>query len=231
MDKKVGLFISCEHGGNRVPDTYRKLFKGQQALLESHRGYDIGILPFAERMATHFDVPLLSATVSRLIVDLNRSVGSRTLFSELTCNLPKKERQTILQHYHRPYWQTAENSVAAIIAAGKQVLHLSLHSFTPELHGQSRNADLGLLYDPRRTAEKSLCLGWQKALTHSNPDLRVRRNYPYRGNADALVTALRKYFSPADYLGIEIEINQHLPLQCPQKWLKLQDDLLAVVSG
>ena len=41
-------------------------------------------------------------------------------------------------------------------------------------------------------------------------DRRVRRNYPYRGAADGLTTALRRLFKPKDYLGLEIEINQAL---------------------
>ena len=230
MNEKVGLFISCEHGGNRVPDSYKELFAGRQALLDSHRGYDIGILPFAERIAGRFDAPLLSATVSRLIVDMNRSIGCRTLFSELTSNLSREERHHILQHYHRPYWKAADDIVADIIASGRQVLHLSVHSFTPELHGQRRNADLGLLYDPRRTLEKDLCLQWQKALAHHCPDLRVRRNYPYRGNSDALVTALRNKFTPSDYLGIELEINQALPIDANKKWRQLQNELLTIIA-
>lgn len=231
MSKQFGLFVSCEHGGNRVPDAYRPLFADQRALLDSHRGYDIGILPFAERIAAHFDAPLLASTVTRLVVDLNRSLTSRTLFSDLTRNLPKAVRQHILQHYHRPYWHNAEAIVTGIIADGRKALHLSLHSFTPELDGRQRNADLGLLYDPRRPAEKSLCLKWQQTLANCCPELRVRRNYPYRGNADALVTALRKKFGRDEYLGIELEINQHLPLAGSERWRQLQETLLAVISG
>jgi len=231
MNEKVGLFISCEHGGNRVPDAYRELFKGRQALLDSHRGYDIGILPFAERIAARFDAPLLSSTVSRLLVDLNRSLASRSLFSEMTRNLSQEERLHILRYYHQPYWKSAAEIVAGIVADGCQVLHLSMHSFTPVLNGQLRNADLGLLYDPNRTAETSLCLQWKKSLTVRCPQLRVRRNYPYRGNADALVTALRKQFSARDYLGIELEVNQCLPLSNTSRWQQVQDELLAILAN
>lgn len=230
MIEDFGLFISCEHGGNQVPENYAQLFAGQQTVLDSHRGYDIGILSFARKLASRFDAPFLTATVTRLLVDLNRSTGNRTLFSEWTRPLPEPERQHILQRYHQPYWKAATEIVAGIVASGRRALHLSVHSFTPELHGRIRNTDLGLLYDPRRPGEKSLCLQWQQTLSLRCPDLRVRRNYPYRGNSDALVTALRRQFLPNDYLGIELEFNQRLILESPKKWEKLQEKLIDLLA-
>jgi hypothetical protein len=38
----------------------------------------------------------------------------------------------------------------------------------------------------------------------------VRRNYPYRGNADGLTTALRRVHGADRYVGIEVELNQRL---------------------
>ncbi len=225
------VFVSCEHGGNRVPEKFRHLFSGRQALLDSHRGYDIGILPFAERLAAEFNAPLISATVTRLLVDLNRSRKNRTLFSELTRPLPPDEQQEILRLYHQPYWSAAEDIAAGIIAANRQVLHLSIHSFTPILNGNPRDADIGLLYDPKRPAEKQFCLKWQCALAEWPPDLRIRRNYPYRGNADALVTALRKRFPAENYLGIELEINQRHVLENTGQWQTIQDHLLATLAS
>ncbi len=225
------VFVSCEHGGNRVPEKYQHLFADRQALLNSHRGYDIGILPFAERLAAEFHAPLISATVTRLLVDLNRSPKSRSLFSELTHPLPPGERQEILRLYHQPYWSAAEDIAAGIIATDGQVLHLSIHSFTPILKGPPRNADIGFLYDPKRLGEKNFCLKWQSALAERCPGLRIRRNYPYRGAADALVTALRKLFSAENYLGIELELNQRYPRENAEQWQTLQDHLLATLGS
>ncbi|MEO8497655.1 MAG: N-formylglutamate amidohydrolase, partial [Planctomycetota bacterium] len=36
------------------------------------------------------------------------------------------------------------------------------------------------------------------------------RNYPYQGRSDGFTTELRKKFSAADYLGIEIEVRNSL---------------------
>lgn len=67
--------------------------------------------------------------------------------------------------------------------------------------------DVGLLYDPGRTGERDLCLAWKREIEAARPDLRVRRNAPYRGVSDGHVTALRKRF-PQGYLGLELEVNQ-----------------------
>ena len=91
------------------------------------------------------------------------------------------------------------------------VLHLSMHSFTPILHGKIRDADIGLLYDPTRELECKFCKDLGSLLKRETP-FRVRYNYPYRGVADGFTTELRKSFSGKQYLGIEIEINQAIAM-------------------
>ena len=85
-----------------------------------------------------------------------------------------------------------------------------MHSFTNVLDDEIRNADIGLLYDPARPGETALCKRWQHMLRELEPSLRVRRNYPYRGNADGLTTWLRRRFPDAHYVGVELELNQAL---------------------
>jgi predicted N-formylglutamate amidohydrolase len=102
------------------------------------------------------------------------------------------------------------------------VIHLSSHSFTPELHGKIRNADIGLLYDPRRPGEVALCERWKAAFKLCAPDLAVRRNYPYAGKNDGLTAWFRRRLSPENYIGIEIEINQKHIRQADQDWTDLR---------
>src|SRR4029450_3188048 len=99
----AGLVITCEHGGNRIPAPYRDLFHTHQALLDSHRGYDPGALIMARALATAFAAPLVASTVSRLLVDLNRSVGHPRLHSEATRKAPAERARRLLEHYYKPY--------------------------------------------------------------------------------------------------------------------------------
>jgi hypothetical protein len=36
----------------------------------------------------------------------------------------------------------------------------------------------------------------------------LRRNYPYRGVSDSLVTHLRRHYGSRGYVGMELEVNQ-----------------------
>ncbi|MCX7099041.1 MAG: N-formylglutamate amidohydrolase [Methylococcales bacterium] len=219
---EFGMVITCEHGGNRIPESYRYLFEDDQALLDSHRGFDPGALTMAKALATAFSAPLVTSTISRLLVDLNRSIGHPRLHSEAIRNIPTKMRGEIVAHYYQPYRLQTERLLKKAIKDYGQVIHLSSHSFTPELDGKVRNADIGLLYDPSRPGELELSGRWKAALKICAPDLRVRRNYPYAGKDDGLTTWFRKRLSPAAYVGIELEINQKHIIQAGQHWPALR---------
>src|SRR5258708_20306455 len=150
------FLITCEHGGNRIPAPYRALFRGSCALLDTHRGYDSGALGRARELARAFKAPLVSSTVSRLLVDLNRSIGHRQLFSAATRGVPAAVRGEIVERYYRPYRAQAERLVRQLVARGRRVIHISSHSFTPELRGEMRNPDVGLLYHPPRRPQPPL---------------------------------------------------------------------------
>jgi len=212
------FIITCEHGGNRIPAAYRTLFRGQKPLLDSHRGYDAGALAVARSLAHALDAPMLVSTTSRLLIDLNRPAGHPHLFSAITRNLPTALRAKIAGQYHEPYWSALEQFVRQSMASGRRTIHVASHSFTPELNGQARCADIGLLYDPGRTAETDLCARWKAALVECDSELRVRRNYPYRGKAAGLTAWMRRCFPADAYVGVELEVNQRLSLESDRCW-------------
>jgi predicted N-formylglutamate amidohydrolase len=170
---------------------------------------------------------LLAATVSRLLVDLNRSVGHPGLFSDMTASLSPDIRQTILAHCYHPFRSEAEAHMARSIQQGLRVLHLSCHSFTPVLDGDVRNADIGLLHDPARHGEAAFCLRWQATLKTHAPLLHARMNYPYLGTDDGFTTHLRRRFSADSYIGIELEINQKHAQQDAPHWRAVRKAVIA----
>lgn len=212
------FLVTCEHAGNRIPSRYRSLFQEQQALLRSHRGYDAGALRIARELSASLSAPLLVSTASRLLIDLNRSLGHPQLFSEVTRGVSGESRHEILTRYYRPYRTEAETLIAREIEHGARVIHISCHSFTPEMNGKLRNADLGLLYDPARAAEAALCRRWRIALKACAAALKTRMNYPYAGTADGFTVYLRRRFPAERYLGIELEINQKHVRQSALHW-------------
>ncbi len=220
------FIVTCEHGGNRIPDAYQQLFEGQQALLDSHRGYDAGALAMAEELARALRAPLVASTTSRLLVDLNRSIGHRQSFSMTTRAAPAEIRAEIIEHHYRPYRGEVERLVGQGVADGDRVIHISSHSFTPELDGKVRTADVGLLYHPGRSGEAEVCARWKAALAASAPELRVRRNYPYAGKGDGLTSYLRSRYGPGDYVGIEVEVNQGIVFAADGRWTALRGVLI-----
>lgn len=204
------LLLSCEHGGARIPRQYQHLFESRAArrALDSHRGCDLGALPLARHLSRTLDAPLRASTVSRLLVDLNRSIGHPRLLSEFSRRLDPTERERLLARYYFPHRNGVESWIAARCRRGDRVLHIGVHSFAPRIAGRRRTADVGLLYDPAREAERVFCKHWKQALGDTDPGLRVRRNYPYLGKADGLVTSLRNVFDESQYVGIELELNQ-----------------------
>jgi predicted N-formylglutamate amidohydrolase len=220
------FLVTCEHGGNRVPAPYRRLFRGEQNVLDSHRGYDPGALVMAKALADALSAPLVTSTVSRLVIDLNRSIGHPQLWSSATRGASRELRTSIVERHYRPYRAEVERLVRRSLSRGRRVIHVSSHSFTPVLDGKIRQTDVGLLYDPARRGEAGLCARWKASLALIAPEIQVRRNYPYAGKGDGVTSALRTAFPARAYLGLELEVNQRIVLAAGRRWTALRGALI-----
>lgn len=223
--------ITCEHGGNRLPARYRTLFRSAGEALASHRGHDPGSLQLGRDLARGLEAPLVAATVTRLLVDLNRSPGNPTLFSGFTRGLGPAERQRLLESHYYPHRRRVEALVDRLVAAGPPVVHFSVHTFTPVYHGRARSTDVGLLFDPQRPRERALCERLRGALGSVRPELVIHFNRPYRGWTDGLTTALRRRYPADRYLGIELEVSQRFPAGDRRTWESLRSALVAAATA
>lgn len=224
------LVVSCEHGGHAVPPAYAALFAGYEDMLLTHRGWDPGALELAQQMARTLEAPLFAATTTRLLIDLNRSIGHRQLYSEATRSLPAALRRDLIALHYQPHRKAVESAVARLIAGGQRVMHIAAHSFTPEMNGVLRQADVAWLYDPGRAGEGAAARRWHQALAQRRPDLRLRRNYPYQGKSDGLASLLRKRHAPAQYVGIELEVNQRWVAEGGMRWARLRADIIGALN-
>lgn len=233
MDKDI--IITCEHAGNEVPEHYRDLFINNPEVLKTHRGYDIGALELTQTCAAKLQVTPHVHSVTRLLVDLNRSLNSSELFSEFVESLDEGKRRSVVEEYYQPHRNTIEQKIAEGVSQGRQILHLSVHTFTPKLNGTRRDADIGLLFDPDRPSEKRFCTIWKSKLEQIS-DLKVRFNYPYPGEMDGFSTYLRTQFSDEEYVGLEVEVNQKFPeSENINQWNRVReivgDTLLSTYEG
>lgn len=207
MNKTI-LLLTCEHSGNKIPQEYTHLFSESAELLKTHRGYDLGAGSLAFHFAENLNSKLFITNISRLVVDTNRSLWRRTIFSEITKKLPKSEKQTILDRYYFPHNKAIEDFAKKETGTGNRIVHIAVHTFTPVLKGEVRTTDIGLLFNPQRTNEKHFCALWKKEIMKNFPENKVRFNYPYRGKPDGVAARLRKKHDNNIYLGIELEVNQ-----------------------
>ena len=223
--------ISCEHASNRIPPHFAYLFDGKDNVKSSHRAYDAGAASLARRLAKRLNGSLHLGSISRLLIDLNRSqTNRRSLFSQYSGKLKKRDREMLLKKYHFPYRKRVEEEVGRIIAQGRPALHISIHSFCPVKDSKVRKADIGLLYDPARKSEKKICVLLGRFLHKEIMSLQVRRNYPYLGKSDGFTAFLRKQYTAEHYAGIEIEMNQGLLLSQRNRKEKVIETLIKGIT-
>ncbi len=203
----VSPLITCEHGGNAVPERWRYLFREHESLLDSHLGFDRGSLDVARALARKLRAPLLFGRYTRLLVELNRSADHPRHFSKFTRVLPAGERQMLDDEYWRPHWARYGQLLHGLPG---RVVHVACHSFAPVLHGREREVDVALLYDPARAGERAWCRLLADRIRSVSPDLRVRMNYPYRGTSNGMGQQHRQWFGDECLITVELEVNQAL---------------------
>ena len=198
--------LTCEHHGNVIPPDFAHLFAKAGDVLQSHRGYDLRVSSLYNHLQPLFNGSF-SYPYSRLLIEPNRSLHHRQLFSPFTIQLDQSQKAALISDHYLPYRNKVEKYIKDNIQHG--VIHVSVHSFTPVLGNQVREAGVGILFDPGRRPEKELASLWKHEFRILNPDLGVRFNYPYRGIADGFTTYLRKQF-PVKYVGLELEVRNDL---------------------
>ena len=199
--------LTCEHASNRLPAAFKKAIPAE--VLKTHRAYDIGALAVFRKLVK-FAKPefYCEGKFSRLFVDLNRTITNKSAFSEYYEQLDKATASKV-KAQATAYWSEYRTVIEKFVKANakKEIIHLGIHSFTPELNGKVRNTDIGILYDPSRPQECELAQVIKDEIKRLHPEMKVRFNYPYKGTSDGLTTTLRKKIGPR-YAGLEIEINQ-----------------------
>jgi predicted N-formylglutamate amidohydrolase len=96
---------------------------------------------------------------SRLIVDPNRQLENPTLIPELSDgtvvpgnrDLSPAQRKLRIDTFFRPYHDAIAGRLDAMLAKGTPPVLISMHSFTPIMHGLQRPWEIGILWnrDPR----------------------------------------------------------------------------------
>jgi predicted N-formylglutamate amidohydrolase len=173
------MLIIADHASNAVPPELMP-FGVHEADMQRHIAWDIGTAELARQLSARLACPAVIAPWSRLVIDLNRDADHAGLIPSVSDGTPilrnadisADERARRISVYYHPY----HNFIAEEIVAHPPKLLLSLHSFTPEMHGFKRPWHVGLLYNQDDRAAR-VAIDWFA----QNPDLVVGDNEPYSG--------------------------------------------------
>jgi len=154
-DRTRAIVLVADHARRALPKEYGDLGL-PRAEFDRHIAYDIGVETVTRELAARLDAPAVIANFSRLLIDPNRGEDDPTLIRQLydgtviPANYPlsAKERERRLDLFYRPYHDAVGAMIASVTqASGKAPFILSVHSFTPAMHGRVRPWHVGVLWD------------------------------------------------------------------------------------
>jgi predicted N-formylglutamate amidohydrolase len=207
----IGHVLSCEHASWTLPPGVD--LGVPLEVLQSQSGWDHGAFDIASRLSEAIGLPVHAGAFTRMFVDLNRPADHPDVIPEVCYGAPVPgnvhlsagDRQARLDLFHAPYWQAIRRDVEARLVDSDGVLHLSSHSFAPELDPANRTFDVGVLYDPAHAFEAELAERLMFQLRGAGLD--VRANQPYSGTGPAVCSSLRESLAGKRYAGIELETS------------------------
>jgi len=198
-----GLLLIADHASNHVPPDVA--LGVPEALLGEHVAIDIGVDPLGRALCAALGAPGILGGVSRLVADLNREEDRPTLIPLSSdghaipgnAALDEAARSQRIERFWRPY----HARIAALIAANRPRMLISLHSFTPRLRegpGHSRPWQIGVLYNEDDRAAR-IAISFLEAAGIVTGD-----NLPYSGkHLNATMNAHGEANGIA-YLGLEV---------------------------
>ena len=207
---KGDVLLVCEHASATIPQKYGTL--GLSAdVLSSHAAWDPGALAVARLLSEKFDATLVYQRFSRLVYDCNRppeSPSAMPVKSEIydipgNFDLDEAERFARTSALYVPFHDRVSEIIAERQAAGRKVVVVTIHSFTPVYHGRFREVEIGILHDSDSRLADAMLAGAEGA------SLTVRRNDPY-GPEDGVTHTLRLHALPDGLLNVMIEIRNDL---------------------
>ncbi|CCV06341.1 N-formylglutamate amidohydrolase [Mesorhizobium metallidurans STM 2683] len=181
------IVLLCEHASNHMPAEYRQL--GLDASdLQRHIAWDIGAAEVTRLLSARLDAPALLSGYSRLLIDLNRPLGtsgSIPVLSEDTeipgnVGLDEVERERRAAIMFTPFHDRVAAHLDRRTKDGRPTLIATIHSFTPVFLGVARPWHAGVLYDRAGDFGETILAGLRRDGT-----LNVAANVPYVISRDA----------------------------------------------
>ena len=228
---RAPVVLVCDHASNWVPAALLNLGLSVEDL-DSHIAWDPGALAVAQQLAVLLDAPLVHATVSRLVLDVNRdpaNPSSVTTMSESTpvpgnCNVSADDRARRVRDVYDVYHRLLASIITAQLARRALPTLVAIHSFTPVYRDQRRPWHVGVLSDTDRRLAQPLIEFLRKSGA-----LEVGDNQPY-APSDGVYHTLARHSAPCGLQSVMIELRADLidNAASQQRWARSLRDALNV---
>ena len=220
----IPVIFSCEHATCAVPDAYKEVLNGVQERITPPEGWDPGALNLAQALEMNFRTPLVHCEISRLILDCYLQDGNESRWSDCSMKLTEVQREKLHERQYVPHLSSLRQRIATELERHPSVLHVSVHTFDPELHP---DLHLSLLYSEGRVGESTLALNWLNVMKERLPEINIAGNQVfYPEQTKTILDTLRKERSSAEYQGIELQVSNRFFLdQKPMRWEALKNGL------
>ena len=205
------IVLICEHASRLIPDQFGALglSPSDQA---RHIAWDLGALGLAGELSVMLDAPLVHATYSRLLLDLNRPIDATDSIvqsSEGTAvpgnvGLDAAQRELRQRRIYAPFHAELDALVDRRIGLGLPTCVVSIHSFTPRYHGIDRPWHVGVISRHDRSLADALL-----AALRAEPGLCVGDNLPY-GPQDGVFHSVERHGEARGLRGAMIEVRNDL---------------------
>ncbi|WP_306113830.1 MULTISPECIES: N-formylglutamate amidohydrolase [unclassified Roseovarius] len=178
-DSTSDLVLLCEHAGRAIPAALGELGVSD-AVLNSHRGWDIGAEDVARGVARALRAPLVLQRYSRLVIDCNRPTGCVQSVPEISDHEHIPANKSISESERRAriteIFDPMNKQLDTLFAAHEPRAVFSIHSFTPRMDDHDRPWHAGFL--TRRSPETGEAL--MATIAGMRPDLHLALNQPYQ---------------------------------------------------
>lgn len=197
------LFIFGDHASRHIPEEYDNLGLSGDNLIR-HIAWDIGTETILRYLCEHFGCAGQLAGVSRLVIDLNRTLDMKGLIPEESDgtvvqgnkDLSAAQRQDRIDRFYHPYHAGLNTALDGL----DDPFVISVHSFTPKPDlGVARSVDIGLLVKHDVESAEQFRKMWRRNFT-------VAINEPY--SAYDLNHTIDANVAPRGLRHLAIEIRQ-----------------------
>lgn len=209
-DATAPILLVCDHASLRMPKKLGTMGL-DPAARRCHLALDIGAGPLTESLSVELGVTAVVCQYSRLVIDCNRQLMDPGAFLEFgdgvivpgNRNIKRDDKALRADEIYWPYHDAIDAQLSRFGQIGVTPVFVAIHSFTPVLNGESRQWEVGVLWDQDRETAETFIEGFRRA------GLVVGDNEPYSGKAPQDFT-IDHHAEARNIPHVGIEIRQDL---------------------